>query len=282
MIGVITSRTRDLQQRPVDGPVCLNTDCAQAEGLVAFWPLQTLNVTGYRNVAGGPTFQPTVVGPLVTLHGPGNAWAMSNTANEGRYLDIDGLPVSAPPFTVAAWFHAISATQNQVLWSMGNAAGTNYFALYAGLTNNAVSAGANAGAGEVLADSSALMVASTWHHGCVTFTSATARAAYLDGGGKGTNATSCTPTGVDRCRVGVLEATPTFLFPLRGRLAHVCVWNVVKTDEEVRRMVDPATRWELYYQLGRRRYVFQVPVGGRVPIAGARGAMAHSLIAGGA
>jgi hypothetical protein len=249
---------------------------------VAFWPLQTLNTTGYRNYARVTTGQPTAVGGVVTLPGPAGTWAMSNNTTVSRYVTIDGLPVTAPPFTVGAWFFAISITQNQALWSMGDAAGANYFVLYAGLTNQTVSAGANAGAGEVLANSDVGLLVDTWHHGCAVFTSATARAAYLDGGKKGTDSTSCTPTGIDRCRLGILEATPTFLYTLRGRLAHVCVWNIAKTDADMQRMYDPATRWELYYTLGRRRYVFQVPTGGRVPIAGQRGAIAQSLMAGGA
>ncbi|KKM62097.1 hypothetical protein LCGC14_1525090, partial [marine sediment metagenome] len=65
----------------------------------------------------------------------------------------------------------------------------------------------------------------TWHHGCVIYVSATDRRAFIDGGSKGTNATSVTPINSDRTTVGA-EARSTPFYPVSGMLAEVAIWDL--------------------------------------------------------
>lgn len=254
MIGAITSRTRAQARRPPDGPVCLNTDSPQAVGLVAFWPLHGRSAQAYRDYAGRGAFPLTEVGTMPVLPGPGEAWATSNTAVTTNYLTVTGLPATAAPFTVGLWFYATSTTTDQALWSATDSGGNQLFIVWAGLTTAALSASVNANSSMVSATSGAVFAVNTWTHGCAVFASSTSRAAYLNGGNKGTETTSRTPTGIDRCHLGTYEAGGSFNTPLNGRLSHVCVWNVAKSDQDVVEMYDPATRWELYYTLGKRVY----------------------------
>jgi hypothetical protein len=57
------------------------------------------------------------------------------------------------------------------------------------------------------------------------------RRAYIDGGSKGTNGTSRTPSGVNKTGVGYLcRSSQTGYFS--GRIAEVAVWDAALTDAE--------------------------------------------------
>lgn len=75
--------------------------------------------------------------------------------------------------------------------------------------------------------------ADTWHHGCAVFASATSRAAYLDGGNKGTNATNHLPSGVNRSFVGTRILSGTRAFFLNGMVAEAGIWDIALSDAEV-------------------------------------------------
>ncbi len=71
----------------------------------------------------------------------------------------------------------------------------------------------------------------TWHVGSASWASTTSRAVYLDGGSKGTNTTSRTPTSQDRLAVGALADSSVDDF-VSGKVAEMGVWNVELTDAE--------------------------------------------------
>lgn len=78
--------------------------------------------------------------------------------------------------------------------------------------------------------------ADTWHHGVARFTSPTDRSVLLDGGNKGTNATSVTPLSIDNATIGAIYYWATsenvIATPLSGRIAEVGIWNISLTDAE--------------------------------------------------
>ena len=72
----------------------------------------------------------------------------------------------------------------------------------------------------------------TWHHAAGTFTSTTARAAFIDGGSKGTDTTSIVPANENRISIGRWgDSTPGNY--MSGRICEVGLWDVVLTDDEI-------------------------------------------------
>ena len=80
--------------------------------------------------------------------------------------------------------------------------------------------------------------ADTWHHACAVYASATSRTAYIDGGGKGTDATSSNPVNIDNTTIGAIYYLPAGGPPgydglMSGSIAEAAIWDVALTDAEV-------------------------------------------------
>lgn len=132
--------------------------------------------------------------------------------------------VTAVPLTLAAWFKQTATGAGRVIIDLSNG-GTNLFQLRQ-TASGAV--GANTNANQAL--SSAAATAGTWNHGCATFASITSRAAYLNGANKGTNASSTTPSGINKTTIGV-KGDGTLFY--NGSLADIAIWNVALADADV-------------------------------------------------
>lgn len=154
--------------------------------------------------------------------------ARNFVAASSQRLENTTIPASATPLTIAAWFKPVSATvQYHIAGIYDNATTTNFWALSTDTTGH-VTANTNA----VVATTSTTFSAATWVHGCAVFNSATDRRAFLNGGGKGTNATSRTPTGPDRVGIGCLDGSSRSSF-MDGDVAEVAMWNIALSDAEV-------------------------------------------------
>ena len=159
-------------------------------------------------------------------------WSTSNYVRYGVGM------VTAAPLTMAVWAKTSVTGTAQVpmgLFSSGSAYNRNSFRLEI-TTGNVVAAATASGGGSSQAVSSTSISADTWFHACGVFASSTSRAAYLNGAGKGTEATSRVPSSVDRISIGVGEGT-TAAQPLApagtGDIAEAALWNVALTDAEV-------------------------------------------------
>ncbi len=76
---------------------------------------------------------------------------------------------------------------------------------------------------------------STWHYAAGVFTSDTARAAYLDGAGKGTNATSINfGPGLDNTNIGRQQRGGSDDFFMSGLIDEVRISDSVRADEWVK------------------------------------------------
>lgn len=74
--------------------------------------------------------------------------------------------------------------------------------------------------------------ANTWAHVCGVEASATDRRVFINGGSKGTNATSRTPSGIDNVAIGRNgDSTPDGYFS--GDIAAAAIWNVALADADV-------------------------------------------------
>jgi hypothetical protein len=161
-----------------------------------------------------------------------------------EHLVLSSAPVTAVPLTLACWFRSNNSATRQTLMSLvDSAASNNHFALTARGASAADPLGAmvQAGGTEVVASTSTGYTANRWHAACAVFTSATDRAAYIDGGSKGTNATSRTPTGINRSEIG--DASTLAATAFDGEIFWPFVWSAALTDEEARRLALGVPPW---------------------------------------
>lgn len=154
------------------------------------------------------------------------------------YLSVGSAVVSSMPMTFCAWAKTSVTGTLQALIHIGDTAvgpTQNRWSLTVD-TADKVTATTNTTTGTVSAVTSTTISASTWFHACATFTSATSRAAYLNGGGKGTNTTSRSPASVDTTAIGVLFGS-SITQPCGPAgtcdIAWPTIWSVALSDAEV-------------------------------------------------
>lgn len=143
--------------------------------------------------------------------------------------------ITAAPLTMWCRFRSTDAAASQVLMALLDKDNdTDYFRIVAagdgaGDPINVRTASSSAGGS---ANTSTGYSANSWHTAGGVFAAANDRRAFIDGGSKGTNTTSVTPSGIDRmCLAQQVDLTPDR--PLIGRIAEAAIWNVALTDAEV-------------------------------------------------
>lgn len=160
----------------------------------------------------------------------------SFTGSSSQYLNLGSAVVSGPPFTIAAWFYLENSSHTfYSMPSIHNSSTTdagNYHALE--VDSSAVYAESKVLAADVgnYATSSAAPSIGAWQHACGVFSATNSRAAYLNGGNKGTNAGTFAPT-VNMTDIGRLRAFAASPIYGTGRVAEVAIWDAALTDEEV-------------------------------------------------
>src|SRR3990167_2202236 len=147
-------------------------------------------------------------------------------------LSVANAAVADYPFTMSCKFFSSDLATEQTLMNIGTAG--------SGSNNHRLSA-AGAAAGDPLSATSRTSsssnaitttgyTANTWHHACAVFSSASSRAVFIDGGSKGENGTSGTPTGFNETTIGNRSDGGN---PLSGAVAEAAIWNIALTDDEV-------------------------------------------------
>jgi hypothetical protein len=150
-------------------------------------------------------------------------------------LEFAGTPVTAVPLTLACWFLYDAGNLKRHLIALDESGANGHVALYAanGSTLVIEAEALNAAGSAGRADTSTTFSTGAWNHACAVFTSATSRAAFLNGGGKGTNATSISATpGLTRIGCRVIAGSNVGNF-MDGKIAEAAVWNVALADDEV-------------------------------------------------
>ena len=159
-------------------------------------------------------------------------WSTSN------YLSFLAPGVTAMPLTLACWARTSINSGFQVPLNLRQNAAANDRQGYQIYSNN-LNIRAAIADGSTLnnANSTNNFAINTWFHAAAVFTSATLRAIFLNGGFKGTQSTSRTPTGIDRLLIGVEGGTSGVATPWApggtGDIAEIGIWNVALTDGEV-------------------------------------------------
>lgn len=124
-----------------------------------------------------------------------------NFEPDGSAFELYAIDEVAPTgLTLVAWNNGQAGTSNDPLLCVGSS--VNGYVFLRRSSAEAMQAGSSTSGG-LLATASASggFTASVWRQGAATFTSSTSRAAYLNGGNKGTNATSSSPGNLNRIAI---------------------------------------------------------------------------------
>ena len=152
-----------------------------------------------------------------------------------QYLEVNSAPVTVVPFTVSCWFNSNDSDLTQSLLWIGDKDYENrYYTLCL--------------RGDLIGDPIDLISRFTtsysaqttsgystgqWHHACGVVASVTDRRTYIDGGSKGTNATSSTPVGLDRISIGRFGDSSPGAY-MSGMIAEISIWSgLALSDAEV-------------------------------------------------
>jgi len=153
-----------------------------------------------------------------------------------EYLEVTSTPVTATPLTLACWFYSDTTAIIQTLIAVHNhGLPIQSFTLdiRGDIGGDPIHAATTQSSADSHAATSSGYSANTWHHAAAVFTSPTSRAAFIDGGSKGTNTTSRTPSSIDHINIGALDYSIGQAGAMSGRIAEAAIWNVALTDAEV-------------------------------------------------
>ena len=146
-----------------------------------------------------------------------------------------GAIISALPYSLVGWGNSNDADAAQSVFGEADSTVDNEYTRIAFQGNaggdpvNSTSRDSSAVAN---ASSSTGYSTNTWHHSAGVFTSTTSRAAFIDGGSKGTNVTSVAFATHNNISVGVLERSSVTNF-FNGELSFCGIWNVALSDNEI-------------------------------------------------
>lgn len=154
------------------------------------------------------------------------------------HYTVLGATDTSPPLTVSCKVRASTNAANMTAVGLAQSSGDlDYWILaYLGASGDAIRWQASMASGTVVdfaVTSTTISDTAAWHHLCGVEASSADRRVYLDGGGKGTNATLVTPSmPAPRTGIGLTPRTSLDL-KWQGAVAQVAIWNVALTDEEV-------------------------------------------------
>lgn len=154
------------------------------------------------------------------------------------------------PFTISGWIKLTTLAANHRLVTYGTpAVATSRYTLGVDTTNAPNAVHADAGVATATATGTTPSDA-LWHNVVSTFTSVSARSAFLDGINKGSNATAQSAITPSVLRIsGAPDGTNVF----RGLAAHIAIWNGVVSDADIAKlatlspnMVRPDILWDYW------------------------------------
>jgi hypothetical protein len=137
--------------------------------------------------------------------------------------------LTATPISFSAWFDSDAAGDDVLVGLTASGSAQRFIVRLSG--SSTIVANARDGVGNKDATTSTTFSTGVWNHAGAAFASSTSRAAYLNGGGKGTNATSSTPASIDRTSLAFSAGISAELF-FDGKLAEIGIWDVELTDAE--------------------------------------------------
>lgn len=219
----------DLFPNPLDG----SWQSAALENFVTgtgFAAIVTLNdqVGTHDHTNAVTTEQPAVVENDV-------AAASMLIDGSNRHLASATTPITAVPLTCHASFVKDVDGSNDGIASIGDSGAVLQRFLMIAFMGNAgdpLAAGTSASS-QGFGNSTTGITAGTSHTGTAVFNGIASRSGFIDGGSKGTDTTSLTPTSLDKMTIGTLVNGASNGNFLVGRVASVFWFDVAKSDADV-------------------------------------------------
>lgn len=156
--------------------------------------------------------------------------------NAANRLLLAPAVVTVAPFSMSCWFNSSSSVGERWLMGLGlNGGGGSTVRAGLVMANGSLAVKAQScdGGGAVNATSSASASASTWSHAGGVWSAGNARAAYVNGANKGTEATLRDLTGADTTGIGVGVDSTGPINGWIGDLAEAAIWSVALDDAEM-------------------------------------------------
>lgn len=153
-----------------------------------------------------------------------------NFTSAGELSTNTNWTLGATPLSMACWFYSSDTTSVFYLQNALDVDISDSFLLRANAGN--VEALTVAAGNVSTAVTTAGYSSGVWNHAAAVWTSATDRAAFLNGGSKGTEATSRTPSGIDRVGLAGRRTSGTG----DVALAEIGVWDIALADADVARL----------------------------------------------
>lgn len=245
-------RTWD-KSKPPRGRFTLNADCAQAQGLVAWYPMGGAGGVFVPDFVGGNNLTTGMSG----VHNLGKTGAPeeSFTAASSQYSEGVYIGASALPLTLAGWCSDTTSGTARVVLCVGtNGANTRVQVV----TDTAAHIGAqsvDAAGTTAVGYSAATYSNGVEFHYAAVFASATSRVAYL-GGAAGTVQTTSIPTsGFNRILIGARRNNVGVGAYWNGNSAECGVWAQADTAAMILLRADFGRRFELWYPLRSKKWI---------------------------
>ncbi len=146
-----------------------------------------------------------------------------------QYLENTSLALTYP-FSMSCWFYVPTGSVGKSLMNMGGNSNLHYHWLFADDGGPTMQLYTRDGGTGVVAETSNNWGYDAWHHALGVVAGSTSRAVYLDGGGKGTNATDRSPT-INQFNVGVRFYNATYNQHFDGYIAEPVSWDVALNDD---------------------------------------------------
>lgn len=157
---------------------------------------------------------------------------MGRNFNAGDNLESATTVATTVPMTFSCWFRASANATGSLVNVSNPSAVRTYFSLEVRSTGEIRSLARN-GTAYNPASTTANYSTGQWHHAAVRFISDSERHVYLDGGNKGSNSVSVTPSGVDLISLGILKTSAGDFDLFSGDLAEVAIWNAALSEDEI-------------------------------------------------
>jgi len=165
--------------------------------------------------------------------------ARSFVAASSQYLEAGSALVTAEPLTMAAWVKPQNITGADGIMEIGvNDTGATRSGFRLILRGNVAGDPINATkfSGSTFREAATTtgFTAGTWHHAAGVWSATNDRAAYIDGGSKGTNTQTVTFASTpDRTWIGRVRGLTNYVHSDLDAVAEAAIWNVALSDAEI-------------------------------------------------
>jgi hypothetical protein len=202
---------------------------------IAFWPFNE----GFGNIAqdlSGNNYGMDFVNSPVWSSGKfGSAILFDDASNE--YLNLNSAILTGPPLTFAGWFKSNDDTDSQRLMGISDTNGnsTAMIQIRGDVAGDPIYMVTINSAGSFsLATTTTGFSANTWHFAVGVWAATNDIRIYIDGGNKGTDTTSISPSGLDNTTIGAIVRTDSSpAFGISGKISSAMLWNRVLSDSEI-------------------------------------------------